>query len=244
MPERQFAVDLARDRIFPAIDCVPINRLAFINEALLPEDLEKAFGLSLPALDDFIFVDTKGDTVVCCEFLQLFLGMVADTPAAVSSSTSCCLVLSTVSILPVGLSCLRAFLSSIFRYHGPESVGLKTMDCLGAAHSNNQPHLQTELSYGSPSNIPSGVHQCANRPSTILRQPFSVSFADSSILIRRWIVSFASPSVSSGLKLFARPKPEIKPIRANSKHQNNQNTMGFVPDRRRGGLPKLDRRRN
>ena len=75
MPERQFAVDVARDRIVPAIDRV--NRLAFINEAPLPEDLEKAFGLSLPTLDDFLLVDTKGDTVVCCEFLQLFPGMVA-----------------------------------------------------------------------------------------------------------------------------------------------------------------------
>ena len=77
MPERQFAVDLARDRISPAIDRVTINGLAFINEAPLPEDLEKAFGLSFPALDDFLLVDTKGDTVVCCEFLQLFPGMVA-----------------------------------------------------------------------------------------------------------------------------------------------------------------------
>ena len=77
MPERQFAVDLARDRIFPAIDRVTINGLAFINEAPLPEDLEKAFGLSLPTLDDFLLVDTKGDTVVCCEFLQLFPRMVA-----------------------------------------------------------------------------------------------------------------------------------------------------------------------
>ena len=77
MPERQFAVDLARDRIFPAIDRVTINGLAFINEAPLPEDLEKAFGLSLPTLDDFLIVDTKGDTVVCCEFLQLFPGMIA-----------------------------------------------------------------------------------------------------------------------------------------------------------------------
>jgi hypothetical protein len=29
--------------------------------------------------------------------------------------------------------------------------------------------------------VPRCVHQCATRPSTILRQPFSVSFADSSI---------------------------------------------------------------
>ena len=77
MPERQFAVDLARDRIFPSMDRVTINGLAFINEAPLPEDLEKAFGLSLPTLDDFIFADTKGDTVFCCEFLQPFPGMVA-----------------------------------------------------------------------------------------------------------------------------------------------------------------------
>jgi hypothetical protein len=75
MPERQFAVDLARDRIFPSMDRVTINRHAFINEAPFPEDLEKTFGLSLPALDDFILVDTKA--VVCCEFLQLFPGMVA-----------------------------------------------------------------------------------------------------------------------------------------------------------------------
>ena len=73
MPERQFAVDLARDRIFPAIDRVTINRLAFINEAPLSEDLEKAFGLSLPTLDDFLLVDTKGDTVVCCNSCSCFL---------------------------------------------------------------------------------------------------------------------------------------------------------------------------
>ena len=77
MLERVSGVNLARDRIFPAIDRIATNRLAVINEPPLPEDLEKAFGLSLPALDDFTLVDTKGDTVVCCEFLQLFPGMVA-----------------------------------------------------------------------------------------------------------------------------------------------------------------------
>ena len=77
MPERQFAVDLARDRIFPAMDRVTINRHAFINEAPLPEDLKKGFMLSLPALDDFLLVDMNGDIVVCCELLQPFPGMVA-----------------------------------------------------------------------------------------------------------------------------------------------------------------------
>jgi hypothetical protein len=129
----------------------------------------------------------------CSCFLEWLQFFCRDTPAAVSSSTSCCLVPSTVLILPVGVSCLRAFLFLVFRYHGPESVGLTTMDCLGTEHSNNQPHLQTEVSYGSPSNILRYVCQCATRRSTKLCQPFSVSFADSSILIRRWIVSFASP---------------------------------------------------
>jgi hypothetical protein len=128
--------------------------------------------------------------------------------------------------------------SSTFLHREPHLFSWRALDCgrrgrdsriLGRSHSNNQPHLQTEVPYESPAKTPRCVHQCATRPSTILRQPFSVSFADSSILIRLWIVSFASsPSKSSGLKLFARPKPEIKPIRANSQHQNNQNTHGIL----------------
>ena len=44
--------------------------------ASLPEDLEKAFGLCLPALGDVTLAEMKGDTLGWCEFLELYLGMV------------------------------------------------------------------------------------------------------------------------------------------------------------------------
>ena len=67
---------VTRDRIFFAVHSVTIDRLGWINEASLPEHLEKAFRLSLPALSDAGLVNVMSDAMGRCKPLQLFLGMV------------------------------------------------------------------------------------------------------------------------------------------------------------------------